>query len=367
MDRTERVQLALSGQKADRIPRYEIFLDDFKQLFRKHHSLPDDYDPYDWYDRVDIGTVLADQRGPFYRHEQVLSDDGQATVSKDSWGRRLYLSRQAFFERVEDVVLKEKRLLDQLVFDDPAAAEKYETIKKSAVHARKRFAPVCGILGLFMGSYRMRGEMDYLMDLAEDPTFCMVLAERLAEYLTVVGIQLAEVTQTKETAIWVYDEFSSTQGPLFSPDTFAHVFYPYYRKMIAIWRAYGIRHVVLHCDGNCMPLLDMLLDAGFDGLQGIAPSTGMWLPDVKKTYGSKLALIGGMDNIHTLTHGSPADIINQTEALIEAAQDGGVILGTHSIDRDVSVDRYDCYARYLGEHDALSCIEQDGISNEPTT
>ncbi|NLM77757.1 MAG: hypothetical protein GX173_06685 [Ruminococcaceae bacterium] len=353
MDRTTRIQLAFSGKRADRIPRYEIFLDEYKQSFRKYHGLPDDYDPYDWYSRVDIGAILADQRGPFYRQTRLLSDDGEATVSIDSWGRRLYLSRKAYFERVQDVVLKDKSQLDQLPFDDPAAADKYAGFVMSTPKVRARFAPVCGLLGLFMGSYRMRGEMDYLVDLAEDPAFCRALAEKLSDYLTVVGLELSKVTATRDTAIWVYDEFSSTQGPLFSPETFAHVFYPYYKKMIAVWRAAGMKHVVLHCDGNCLPLLDMLLEAGFDGLQGLAPSTGMWLPDVKKEYGNRLTLIGGMDNIHTLTHGSRSEIILQTAALIEAAQDGGVILGTHSIDQDVPVPNYDCYASYLDEHDAL--------------
>jgi uroporphyrinogen decarboxylase len=353
MNRKARIQAAFKSAKTDRIPRYEIFFDSFKQNFLEYHHFASDFDIYDYYDRIDIGTVIADQRGPFYRSERLQSDDGDATIKFDSWGRKLYQRRSAYFEQALEVILADKTKLDKLVFDDPSAEDKYVDFERSASVASRRFAPVSGVLGLFMGSYRMRGELDYLTDLAEDPGFCMALAGRLADFITETGLILARKTGTLDTAIWIYDELSSTQGPLFSPALFKKIFHPLYKKMIAVWKAAGMSNIVLHCDGNCLPLLDMLLDAGFNGLQGVAPSTGMWLPDIKKQYGSKLTLIGGMDNIHTLVAGSRADIIRQTAELAEIARDGGVVLGTHSIDGDVSVENYDLYSAYLDQIDRI--------------
>lgn len=353
MNSRERIKATFAFEKTDRIPRYEIFLDEYKQKFRKYYNLPDDADVYSYYNKVDIGTVLADQRGPFYRSEYTESDDGDTHVDHDSWGRTLYLRRSAYFEKVLDVIIKEKSSLDEFVFDDPCAADKYHNFASWAHDANQRFTPVSGVLGLFMGSYRMRGEYDYLMDLAEDPDFCNALAGRLADFTTKAGLTLARITNTMDTAVWVYDEFSSTKGPLFSPATFEKVFYPQYKKMIGAWKSAGIKNVVLHCDGNCAPLLDMLLDAGFNGLQGIAPSTGMWLPDIKKKYGNRLVLIGGMCNIHTLVHGTKEEIRWQTDMLIEVAKDRGVIIGTHSIDADVSVESYNYYSSIMDEYDGL--------------
>jgi hypothetical protein len=364
METRERIQRAFRSEWTDRIPRYEIFFEDFKTCYRKAHGLPDGIDVYDRFPRVDIGTVLADQRGPLYASEKVLEDDGDAFVIRDSWGRRLYQRRSAYFERVQEVVLSDKHLLDDLVFDDPHSDAKYQGFEQMAERAGRRFAPVCGVLGLFMGSYRMRGEMEYLLDLAEDPEFCQELAGRLASFITDAGLEVARRTGCLDTAIWVYDEFSSTQGPLFSPALFERIFHPLYKRMFASWRAAGMENIVLHCDGNCMPLLDMLIDAGFNGLQGVAPSTGMWLPDIKKRYGRRLVLIGGMDNIDTLVHGTREDIERQTAALVEAAQDGGVILGTHSIDADVSPENYDIYASYLDDHDSMPVGDAIGGSSD---
>lgn len=351
MDKAERIRAAFSFEPTDRIPRYEIFLPEYKESFRSFYGLGNADDVYSFYGKVDIGAVLTDQRGPFYGQSATESDDGDAYVARDSWGRRLYMRRSAYFEKVLDVALADKSSLDNLVFGDPAPAEMTDAYRAMAASVKGRFAPVSGVLGLFMGSYRMRGESDYLEDLVADEPFCMALADRLAGFVSDYGIAAAEATGAKETAMWIYDEFASTKGPLFSPRTFERVFYPVYKRMIAKWRAAGIRNVVLHCDGNCGPFLDMLIDAGFNGLQGIAPSTGLWLPDLRKRYGRSLALIGGMCNIHTLTRGTPAEIRRQAEALVEAARDGGVILGTHSIDADVPVENYNLYYSILDEYD----------------
>lgn len=356
MTATERVLATFRFEPTDRIPRYEIFLDDFKRAYLRRYGLGDDYDVYDRFPRVDIGTILADQRGPLYRSEVVLQDDGDVLVVRDSWGRTLYQRRSAYFEKVLDVTLTRKRDLDTIAFDDPLAGDKYDAFERAAAAVSPRFAPVCGVLGLFMGSYRMRGEFEYLVDLAEDPGFCLALADRLCDYLTDCGLALARRTGCVETAMWVYDEFSGTRGPLFSPDTFARVFHQPYRRMISRWRDAGIHNIVLHCDGNSHPLLDMLLDAGFTALQGVAPSAGMWLPELRKRYGRKLVLIGGMDNVHTLVDGGADEIARQVSALVEVAQDGGVIIGSHSIDSDVSVGNYEAYSTCLDDHDTIAGV-----------
>lgn len=353
MNKTERIKAAFSFAPTDRIPRYEIFLPEFKESFRAFYGLPSADGVYSFYHKVDIGAVLTDQRGPLYGQCATESDDGDAHVVRDSWGRRLYLRRSAYFEKVLDVALGDKGDLDGLPFGDPAPAELKTSYRAMADGIQDRFAPVSGVLGLFMGSYRMRGESDYLEDLVADEPFCAALADRLAGFVGDYGIAAAEATGAKETAMWIYDEFASTKGPLFSPRTFERIFHPVYKKMITKWRASGIKNVVLHCDGNCGPFLDMLIDAGFNGLQGIAPSTGLWLPDLKKRYGRSLTLIGGMCNIHTLTHGTHQEIRKQAEALVEAARDGGVILGTHSIDADVPVENYNLYDSILDEYDRL--------------
>lgn len=262
---------------------------------------------------------------------------------RDGWGRVIKQRANAYFALEVSSVLEEKGNLDTLAFDDPTEPARYLELAGQAETNASRFAPVSGVLGLYMGSFRMRGQERYLLDMADDPEFCIALAKRLGEFIKVQGLQLAEATNTKDTAVWVYDEFSSQKGPMFSPTSYIRIFMPVYQDVFRFWRKHGIKNIVLHCDGNCAPLMDLLLETGFNGYQGPAPSAGMWLPDLKKKYGNKLVLIGGMCNIHTLATGSHREIAYEMEQILDAASDGGVIIGTHSIDKDIPVENYDYY------------------------
>ena len=346
MNVKERVARAFAFEKTDRIARYDIFLPEFVENWQKEKGLPG-ANPYDYYTDIDIGTVLADQEGPLLSSARLLEERDRRKLIRDGWGRVVEQRENAYFELEISSVLEEKGTLDTLVFDDPAKDSRYLGLARRAEENAQRFAPVSGVLGLYMGSFRMRGQEQYLMDMAEDPEFCIALAERLGEFLKVQGLKVAEMTDTKDTAIWVYDEFSAQRGPMFSNACYERIFMPVYQKMFRFWREHGIKNIVLHCDGNCAPLMDLLLETGFNGYQSPAPSAGMWLPDLKNKYGKRLVLIGGMDNIHTLATGTHSQIAYEVEKVLDAALDGGVIIGTHSIDKDIPVEHYDYYDSLL--------------------
>ncbi len=346
MNARERVMRAFSFEKTDRIARYDIFLPEFAQNWRREKQLPD-ANLYDYYPNIDIGTVLADQDGPLLSSAELLEEKDGRRLVRDGWGRVVEQKENAYFEVEVSSVLEEKGTLDSLVFDDPAQEERYLGLARHARRNAPRFAPVSGVLGLYMGSFRMRGQLQYLCDMVEDPEFCIALAQRLGEFIKIQGLKVAEATDTKDTAIWVYDEFAAQRGPMFSAACYEEIFMPVYQEVFRYWREHGIRNIVLHCDGHCAPLMDLLVETGFNGYQSPAPSAGMWLPDLKKRYGNRLVLIGGMCNIKTLATGTREEIARQVEEVLDAASDGGVIIGTHSIDKDIPVENYDYYDSLL--------------------
>lgn len=351
MNKRERIIAAMDFMKTDRIPRYDILFPDFVANWKLENSFAEDVSVYDFYNKIDIGCVLAHQEGPFFSMKSIDRTDDGYYYEKDSWGRLLYKKENAYFEKEVGSVFCDKARASEIVFESPDADERYIDLRRNIKDNRKYFAPVSGVLGLYMGCYRMRGQEQFLIDLAEDRSFCRYLIERLANFTRDVGFRVAEETDTLDTAMWVYDEFSSRLGPMFSPDIFEELFLPAYKELIGCWKAGGMKNIILHCDGNSLPLLDMIVEAGFTGIQSLAPTAGMWLPDIKKKYGKKLVLIGGMCNIETLNMGTLDDIKYQTEAVYESARDGGVIIGTHSIDADIPVENYDYYYSLLNKLD----------------
>ena len=69
----------------------------------------------------------------------------------------------------------------------------------------------------------------------------------------------------------------------------------------------------------------------------------MHIPTLKEKYGKKLSFIGGMCNSLVLPKGTKAEIERQAAEIIEAGEDGGVIIGAHSIGPDIPVRNYVSY------------------------
>jgi uroporphyrinogen decarboxylase len=253
---------------------------------------------------------------------------------------------------VVDTVLNDRSKLDAFGFADTVSEGTAKSLARAAARTEERFAPVSGVIGLFNACSYMRGDEEFLLDLAEDPSFAKALVERLVPHVRETGWQAVESTGTADTALWYYDEYSSRLGPLLSPKSFESIFLPAMKSVFDEWKARGLKDIVLHCDGNSMPLLDLLMESGLTAIQSMAPTAGMWLPDVQKRCGDRLTLIGGMCNMTTLAHGTKEEIRAQAEAVAEAGREGGVILGTHSIGDDVPVANYDYFDSVMREIDA---------------
>ncbi|MDP2989501.1 MAG: uroporphyrinogen decarboxylase family protein [Kiritimatiellota bacterium] len=346
----ERVMAALNHQRPDRLPRYDIFFPSFSDAWRQSKGLADTADISEYY-RIDIPAVRANQNGPLWRQAVTRETGGDVYYVRDSWGRlRKHLHSAAFFEVVETAIA-DKQALDRLAVsqpdDLPLAAVDDAFIRLAA---DPRFAPVTGVMGLYMAGTWLRGEIPFMLDLMEDEAFCRDLIGKMEVFLSALGERMLTLTNTWDTAIWVYDDFSVNAGPLIGPATFEKLFLEPYKRMFASWKSKGARHIVLHHDvlsEHTYPILDMFIEAGLTGIQGVYPTAGLTLSAFKARYGRKLAVIGGIDNTHTLPFGNRQAIEHEAAAVMEAGQDGGVIIGSHSIEEYIPVDHYEWYISTL--------------------
>ena len=76
-----------------------------------------------------------------------------------------------------------------------------------------------------------------------------------------------------------------------SPQDFNDLVIPAYKKIVD--RA-GIP-IIWHSDGYITPLLEGAIRAGLTGVQGLEPTAGVDLGEVKKKYGDQLVLVGNVD------------------------------------------------------------------------
>src|SRR3972149_5414380 len=111
---------------------------------------------------------------------------------------------------------------------------------------------------------------------------------------------------------------------MFSPKTFEQVFLPCYKKMVSTLKQAGARKVLVHSDGNIEAILDMLIDAGVDGINPVEPRSGMDMPTLKSKYDGRLCFVGGLCNSVILPGGDRQEIFRHVSRLLEAAAGGGV-------------------------------------------
>ncbi len=343
----KRVLSALDFQRPDRVPIYDSFWPEFVETWRVAH-MRNAGDDIDNHYAMDVAIVIPDET-PLPSQRSVLEERADFTITRDGWGMVQRVSNEAKFYETLDVALPEKRLLDQLTFESPLLDARYAPLAEVRALQSKR----CVFIktgGPYLRTSNLRGTEQWLVDLAEDPAFAYELAMQVTRHITAVGLEALRRYDAYEAGIWFFDDMGANIGPMFSPRTFERVFYPCYRWMCEQYRAAGAGHILLHCDGNIEAILDGLIDAGIGGIHPVEPKAGMDAPALRKRYGHRLALLGGLDNAHILPRGDRAEVEIHVRRVLEAGEDGGLVIGAHSIGPDVSIETYDYVHSLILKH-----------------
>lgn len=123
-------------------------------------------------------------------------------------------------------------------------------------------------------------------------------------------------------------DWAGNSGPVFSPRHFRKFVFPRLKQITDLCHRYGVPYVK-HTDGNVNSLLDDMVEAGVDAFQAIEPRAGMDICQLKASYGDRLTLIGNVDCSTALVDGPVEAVKEQTRKVIRcAAPGGGFILST---------------------------------------
>jgi uroporphyrinogen decarboxylase len=343
MTSRERVIAACEFRRPDRIPRMDKFWefpDAWRERFPSERSLTD----------ISIciidDTILPTAAGH-------IRDEGDWSYVRNGWGQLVRSRKGAYFAETIDVAIPLGTDPDSVVFDpvdldkrfDPLEPDTLENTDGEAAADVTADADQCVFTksgGPFLRSTFVRGETQFLEDIATDPVLAKVIADRIADHMTSVGVGALLRGRNRLSGVWIYDDMAYNDGPLFSPASFERIFLPAYRRMIRAYKAAGARYVFLHSDGNVRPILDMLVDAGIDGLHPLERRAGMDPWQLRERY-PRLILAGGVDNTDVLVNGPVQRVRDETRRLVKFGQDGGYIIGPHSISPEVPLEHYIAY------------------------
>ena len=313
----------------------------FPQEWQKRLGEPDDLS--------DVAIWVPDE-GAFPTRARKIREVGENVYTVDSWGRTNRSKKGAYFYETLEVPIPPGTDPDSVTFDSPTMDSRYlkgqhnfTDIEFSKNDERKRKYCVFGKTGgPYLRTSFVRGEAQFLMDLAGDPILAKALVDKMGDHLAAVGCEEIRRWGLQDTGMWIYDDMAYNDGPMFSPKTFERVLLPAYRKMIRMFREAGAKYVCLHSDGDIRPILDMLVDAGIEGINPVERRAGMNMDVIRKKH-PRLILTGGMDNTDTLVNGPIDKIVAEAKDIIDLGTDGGVIIGTHSISPEIPLEHFAAY------------------------
>jgi uroporphyrinogen decarboxylase len=340
MTSEKRVLTAFQFNPPDCIPRFDSFWE-FPQAWA------DRLGPVE--DLSDISIWVPDE-GTFPTRVHTIKEENGWAYRVDSWGRTIRRKKGAYFAETLEVPIPAGKDPASVEFDGPWLDMRYRKAdtdggtREALQKDKERYCVFGKTGGPYLRTTFVRGEEQFLMDIAGDKPLARALADKMADHL--IGIAREQISRWSlhETGVWIYDDMASNSGPMFSPKCFEKVFLPAYRRMIKAYKEAGAKYVVLHSDGNIMPILDMLVDAGIDGLNPLEKRAGMDAAAIRKRY-PDLVLTGGMCNTETLVNGPPERIEEEAKELIDLGRDGGVVIGTHSISPEIPLEHFETYDR----------------------
>ncbi len=320
----ERVMRVLRRQEPDRIPHFEWIID---------HRVRDAICPgctmEEFTLRMGLDAILT---APDFKKERI----GPCTW-RNEWGM---ISEDSGEEHSVPLAGPVQTMDDLRRYQPPdlRAPGRYASVERVVSRYKGQLAIGVHLNDVISIPRNLMGFENLLMAFGEQPELICALVEMSVD----ANLEMArEIARRGVDFVFTGDDYAANQSPLISPAMFREYLYPGLKRLFAGIRGLGLP-IIKHSDGNLMPLLDMILDAGIDCLDPIEPRAGMDLAALKKLHGHRIAFKGNVDCAHTLSFGTEKQVVEETlQAIRNAAEGGGFIASSsNSIHSGVKPGNY---------------------------
>ncbi|MHA1805813.1 MAG: uroporphyrinogen decarboxylase family protein [Promethearchaeota archaeon] len=155
---------------------------------------------------------------------------------------------------------------------------------------------------------------------------------------------LVKIAQPK--VVMIGDDYGFNSGLQMSLEMWRSLVKPTLSEHVGIIHEAGAK-CLLHSCGNIEVLFDELVEIGLDGVESLKPFNND-LPQIKKKYGDKIALLGTIDDTNLLKHGTPEEVKSSVKKSIDSLGPHGYIPGATNFLLDQTVQNI------LAMHEAIN-------------
>jgi len=347
MNSRERIFTALNRKIPDRVPTFELLIDEASIIKLSNIILDDSIGieniktrfGEESHSTLDLHFQIAEKLGldsitTYFSTGLNNIDDN---IAIDRFGTKYHLSEHGQPLPFEGPINSMK---DTIGFDMVKSMkdEDFEGPEHVLKTVNKERAVFLLLSDSFKLSWKLRGGMENLLfDYALDP----VLVHKLASITT--EFNLAAIDRGAAIgidAIAVEGDLAGSTNLIMSPEHFKEYIKPYLEKIVAYAHSKDLK-IIKHSDGNIWQILDDLIEIGFDGIHPIQPQC-MDIGKVKEYLKDKACIMGNIDCQELLPNGSPDEVESVVKKTMEIASPGGgyIISSSNSIHPGVKPENY---------------------------
>jgi uroporphyrinogen decarboxylase len=197
-------------------------------------------------------------------------------------------------------------------------------VEEDAQKYNKKFAILGGDWSPFWhDAIDLLGMEDLLIKMCAEPELVHLVLDKIVEYYYQVNQNIFEAASEEIDVFFIGNDFGGQTGPLMGPEMFEQFISPHLRRLVDLGHRYGLK-VQMHCCGGVYELIPLMIKAGLDALHALQPDcNGMDLAILKRDFGEKLVLNGGIDSKNILMNGTVDYVKEQTRKVLEIMTPGG--------------------------------------------
>ncbi|MFO7974704.1 MAG: uroporphyrinogen decarboxylase family protein [Candidatus Hydrogenedentota bacterium] len=375
--KVERMNKALRHEEPDRIPIGEFFWGSFINRWRRELALPENADPYQYYDLDWI--VTTPNMDPHIKPFETLRETEEEVVVRTGFGG---VVRKRFDLPMPEAISWEADTLEKLEafeFDPPDDPRRFfeggdnqiagvgdgfarntppwlDTVKT----LRSDYAVYGSMIEASECLTRLIGQMNTLMWVGEYPERFGEQILRIGEFYCRCCEAQIEAAEGLLDGMVIWGDVAYSANMFFPPDYWRTYYRPGVEKMIALCHAHSLP-VIYHGCGNVSAILPDFIEMKLDAYNPLEAKAGLDVIDLRRQYGHALAFCGN-SNIQVWEEGDETAVRREILRKLNAAKGGGLIFQSdHSVSSGVSGHTYDYivnlvrefgqYPLQLGEYD----------------
>jgi uroporphyrinogen decarboxylase len=365
LQKLDRLNKTLRHEEPDRVPISDFFWGGFVRRWREELKLPEDANPYYYYDLDWIATVP--NMDPWIRPFETLKETPEEVVVKTGFGavmRKVHRCPMPEFIGWEVDTLEK---LEAAEFDDPCdrrrffsagdnqiagVGDGFERNSPAWIDTVKSLWPDFPVYGSMIECSecmtRMIGPQNHMLWMAMEPERMGAVLRRVGQFYLDCAKAAMDAASPWLDGFVIWGDVAYKKSTFMRPDCWRTHYKPWVKAIADHAHAKGLK-VIYHGCGNVNVIFEDYIEAGIDAYNPLEVKAGMDVLELRRRFGHRMAFCGNSD-IQAWESGDRTAIRREVLRKLNAARGGGFIFQSdHSVSSSVSGHTYDYIVKLVRE------------------